>query len=137
MMTATFLGWTGFTYDATLLNPTSWTGRCFPILAGGASLFVFSSIVFLAPFTLGAYYLRFCFRNEERPARWITLGLLTAWAGEKASVILLSAWAYGMPLCPALLVRIYRGSDTTAPWMSPVYVVLPFAMCLALGRIFG
>jgi len=61
----------------------------------------------------------------------------SAWVGEKVSIILLSALIYGMPLCPELLVRIYNGGDTTAPWMSPAYVVLTFAMCLALGQIFG
>jgi len=132
IMTFILLALVGFTYDAERS-----VGFSFPILAGGANLFVFSCVLFLVPFTLGALYLRLCFRNEARPGEGITLGLLVAWAGEKASIILLSALIYGMPLCPELLIRIYHGGDTTAPWMNPAYVALTFIMCLALGQIFG
>lgn len=132
IMTFFCLAVVGFTYDA-----VSSVGFSFPILAGGANLLVFSCVLFLVPFTLGAYYLRCCFRDEARPVGWITLGLLAAWVGEKVSIILLSALIYAMPLCPELLVRIYNGGDTTAPWMNPVYVVLTFGMCVALGQIFG
>lgn len=134
ILTAAFLGSMGFTYDA---EAPGWTGRCFPLLAEGPNATIFGALIFLIPFTLGALYLRRCFRNEDRPADGVTLGLLAAWAGEKTAIILISLLAYGPPLNLELLVRIYHGGDTTAPWFTPDYQLLTFAGCLVLGQLFG
>lgn len=136
ILTALMLGWIGFTMDAESLEPHTLTGRNFPILGGGLAPWIFYGTLFLVPYTLGALWLRFCFRKERRPAVGITLGLFAAWAGEKGIYILLSALIYGMPLGPELLARMARGGDTTAPWFD-INMVLTFFGCLLLGQLFG
>lgn len=133
IFTFILLGALGFTYDATI------PGRvCYPILSGNKIyVTVFSTVLFLIPFTLGAGFLRFYFRKERRPAGLVTAGLLTAWLGEKAAIISISALIYGMPFGLDLLTRIYHGGDTTAPWFSPVNYVLTFLGCILLGQFFG
>lgn len=133
IFTFMLLGMVGFTYDAE--EP----GRiCFPILSGNKIyVIVFSTVLFLIPFALGAGFLHLCFRRERRPAGLVTAGLLAAWIGERAAIILISASVYQMPFGLALLTRIYHGGDTTAPWFSPVNYVLTFAGCLLLGQMFG
>lgn len=132
ILTFLLLGLAGFTYDAVLMNRVS-----FPLLSGNVSITVFSGILFLLPFGLGAWFLRLCFRRERHPAGLVTAGLLAAWAGEKASIIGLSALIYQMPLSLELLTRIYRGGDVTAPWFSPANYVLTFLGCILLGAVFG
>lgn len=133
IFTSMLLGMAGFTYDAWI------PGRvCFPILSGNKLyVTVYSTVLFLFPFTLGAWFLRFCFRRERHPVGLVTAGLLAAWIGERAAIILISALIYQMPLGLDLLTRIYHGGDTTAPWFSPVNYVLTFAGCLLLGQLFG
>lgn len=127
------LGMVGFTYDTWLPDRV-----CFPILSENRIyVTVFSTVLFLLPFTLGAWLLRFCFRRERRPVGLVTAGLLAAWAGEKAAIIGLSMLIYQMPLGPDLLTRIYDGGDTTAPWFSPVYILLTLVGCILLGQLFG
>lgn len=123
----------GFTYDAILPDRVY-----FPILSGNKIyVTVFSTVLFLLPFTLGALFLRFFFRKESRPVGLVTVGLLAAWAGEKAAIISISALIYHMPLGLDLLTRIYHGGDTTAPWFSPANYVLTFLGCIFLGLTIG
>lgn len=137
LLTAMILSALGFTYDSTAAYPHTLTGRNFPILGGGPALVIFGSALFLIPFPLGALYLRARFRDARRPAVWVTLGLLAAWAGEKAAIISLSALIYQMPPGPDLLHRIARGGDVTGPWFTPAYIALTFLGCLILGQLFG
>lgn len=137
VLTAIFLSLLGFTSDAVYLEPHTLTGRNFPIQGSPLALAIFGSALFLVPFPLGALYLRICFRKERRPVVWVTLGLLTAWAGEKAAIISLSALIYEMPLGLDLLRRISRGGDVTGPWFTPAYIALTFLGCLILGQLFG
>lgn len=133
ILTSMLLGLVGFTYDATYVDRPS-----FPLLSGNmVYLVVFSGVLFLLPFGLGAWFLRRRFREERRPVRLVTAGLLMAWAGEKAAIIGLSALIYGMPFGPDLLTRIYTGGDTTAPWFSPANYVLTLCGCILLGIVFG
>lgn len=133
ILTFVLLGLVGFAYDATFSDRIS-----FPLLSGSiAYITVFSSILFLVPFGLGALFLRRCFYEEPHPARLVTVGLLAAWAGEKAAIIGLSALIYQMPLGLDLLTRIYHGGDTTAPWFTPANYVLTFLGCILLGVVFG
>lgn len=134
--TAVFLGVVGFTTDAISTRPTV-LGRTFPMYGDTAALTIFGAALFLLPFSLGALYLRARFRDTRRPAAWVTLGLLAAWAGEKAAVISLSALIYQMPLGLDLLHRISRGGDVTGPWFTPAYIVWTFFGCLILGQLFG
>lgn len=133
ILTFGFLGAAGFTYDAYI------PGRaCYPILSRNKLyVTVFSTILFLLPFTLGAWFLRCSFRREPHRTRLVTAGLLAAWAGEKTAIIGLSALIYQMPLGLDLLTRIYHGGDTTAPWFSPANYVLTFLGCILLGQLFG
>lgn len=112
-------------------------GRTFPMYGNPVALTIFGSSLFLLPFSLGALYLRTCFRDAHRPAVWMTLGLLAAWAGEKTAIIGISALVYQMPLGLDLLHRISRGGDVTGPWFTPAYIVLTFLGCLILGQLFG
>jgi len=137
LLTAVILSTLGFTYDSVAACPHTLTGRNFPILGGGPALTIFGSALFLVPFPLGALYLRARFRDARSPVVWVTLGLLAAWAGEKAAIISLSALIYGMPLGPDLLRRISYGGDVTGPWFTPAYIVLTFLGCLVLGQLFG
>lgn len=137
LLTAVILSTLGFTYDSVAAYPHTLTGRNFPILGGGPALAIFGSALFLVPFPLGALYLRARFRDARRPAMWVTLGLLAAWAGEKAVIIGLSALIYEMPLGLDLLRRISRGGDVTGPWFTPAYIALTFLGCLILGQLFG
>lgn len=133
IFTYILLGMAGFTYDAVYPDRV-----CLPLLSGNKLyVTVFSTVLFLIPFTLGALFLRFCFRRERRPVGLVTAGLLAAWAGERMAVILLSAMIYDMPLGLDLLTRIYCGGDVTAPWFSPANYVLTFLGCLLLGQLFG
>lgn len=133
ILTFMLLGWVGFTYDGVSVSRV-----CFPLLSGNkVYLTIFSSILFLLPFSLGAWFLRRCFRGERHPARLVTVGLLAAWAGEKTAIIGISALVYQMPLGLDLLTRIYYGGDTTAPWFSPANYVLTFLGCILLGVAFG
>lgn len=134
--TAVFLSVLGFTTDAISTGPTV-LGRTFPMYGDTAALAIFGSSLFLLPFSLGALYLRARFRDARRPAVWVTLGLLAAWAGEKAVIIGLSALIYEMPPGPDLLHRIARGGDVTGPWFTPAYIALTFLGCLVLGQLFG
>lgn len=133
---AMILSMLGFTTDMTSVRPTV-LGRTFPMYGDTAALTIFGSSLFLFPFSLGALYLRARFRDARRPAVWVTLGLLAAWAGEKAAIISLSALIYGMPLGLDLLHHISRGGDVTGPWFTPTYIVLTFLGCLILGQLFG
>lgn len=133
ILTFMLLGMAGFTYDAESPDRV-----CFPILSGNMmNVTVFSTVLFLLPFTLGAFLLRFHFRNESRPVGLVTVGLLAAWAGEKAAIISISALICQMPLGLDLLTRIYHGGDTTAPWFSPANYVLTFLGCIFLGQMIG
>lgn len=134
--TAVFLSVLGFTTDAISTRPTV-LGRTFPMYGDTVALTIFGSSLFLLPFSLGALYLRARFRDAHRPAVWVTLGLLAAWAGEKAVIISLSALIYEMPLGLDLLRRISRGGDVTGPWFTPAYIALTFLGCLILGQLFG
>lgn len=134
--TAVFLSVLGFTTDAISIRPTV-LGRTFPMYGDTVALTIFGSSLFLLPFSLGALYLRARFRDARRPAVWVTLGLLAAWAGEKAAIISLSALIYEMPLGLDLLRRISRGGDVTGPWFTPAYIALTFLGCLMLGQLFG
>lgn len=134
--TAVFLSVLGFTTDAISTRPTV-LGRTFPMYGDPVALTIFGSSLFLLPFSLGALYLRARFRDARRPAMWVTLGLLAAWAGEKAVIIGLSALIYEMPLGLDLLRRISRGGDVTGPWFTPAYIALTFLGCLILGQLFG
>lgn len=134
--TAVFLSVLGFTTDAISIRPTV-LGRTFPMYGDTVALTIFGSSLFLLPFSLGALYLRARFRDARRPAVWVTLGLLAAWAGEKAAIISLSALIYEMPLGLDLLRRISRGGDVTGPWFTPAYIALTFLGCLILGQLFG
>ena len=133
---AVFLSVLGFTTDAISTSPTV-LGRTFPMYGDTVALTIFGSSLFLLPFSLGALYLRACFRDARRPAVWVTLGLLAAWAGEKAAIISLSALIYEMSPGLDLLHRISRGGDMTAPWFTPTYIALTFLGCLILGQLFG
>lgn len=133
ILTFMLLGLVGFTYDAYIPGRVT-----FPLLSGNLFyLTVFSGILFLLPFSLGAWFLRRCFCEEPRPARLVTAGLLAAWAGEKTAIIGLSALIYQMPLGLDLLTRIYHGGDTTAPWFTPANYILTFLGCILLGAVFG
>lgn len=133
ILTFMLLGLAGFTYDAYIPGRVT-----FPLLSGNLFyLTVFSCILFLVPFSLGARFLRRCFYEEPHPARLVTAGLLAAWAGEKAAIIGLSALTYQMPLGLDLLTRIYHGGDTTAPWFTPANYILTFLGCILLGQLFG
>ena len=81
-----------------------------PVLGGAAQ--------FLIPALPGAALLRACFREERRPALWVTLGLLAAWGG-----------VFGAA------ERLFAGSVTRV--LPPVYLALTLLGCLALGQIFG
>lgn len=133
LITSGLLSAAGFTYDQTF------PGRvCYPLLSGNKTyLWIYGGALFALPFTLGAVFLRVLFRREHRLAGLVTAGLLAAWAGEKAAIILLSAMIYEMPLGAALLTRIYCGGDTTAPWFTPAYHGLTFLGCLLLGQTIG
>lgn len=135
--TAMFLSLLGFTYDGVSPHPQTLTGRNFPILGDGPALTIFGASLFLIPFPLGALFLKFRFQRERRPTSLVTAGLLSAWAGEKAVIIGLSALIYQMPLGLDLLHRISRGGDVTGPWFTPTYIVLTFVGCLLLGQLFG
>lgn len=137
LCTAALLSLLGFTYDSVALHPQTLTGRNFPIEGGGLALAIFASALFLVPFPLGALYLRARFRKNPHCALWVTLGLLAAWAGEKAAIIGISALVYQMPLSLDLLNRISRGGDVTGPWFTPEYIVWTFVGCLMLGHLFG
>lgn len=133
ILTYILLGLVGFTHDAVYPNRPS-----FPIQGGNWTyLAIFSAVLFLLPFALSAWFLRWRFREECRPVGLITVGLLAAWAGEKIAIIVLSAQIYGMPLGAALLTRICGGGDPTAPWFTPAYYALTFLGCVLLGQIFG
>lgn len=133
ILTFVFLGLAGFTYDAYVPGRVT-----FPLLSGNLFyLTVFSGILFLFPFGLGAWFLRRCFCKEPHPVRLVTAGLLAAWAGEKAAIIGLSALIYQMPLGLDLLTRIYHGGDTTAPWFTPANYILTLLGCILLGAVFG
>lgn len=134
--TAVFLSVLGFTTDSISTRPTV-LGRTFPMYGDTVAFTIFGSSLFLLPFSLGALYLRARFRDARRPAVWVTLGLLAAWAGEKATIISLSALIYEMPLGLDLLHRISRGGDVTGPWFTPAYITLTFLGCLILGQLFG
>lgn len=131
--TALFLAMLGFTTDSTSASLISLD---LPMTGGSLALTIFGSALFLVPFPLGALYLRSRF-PEERRTLWITAGLLAAWAGEKAAIILLSALIYEMPLSLDLLHRISQGGDVTGPWFTPTYILLTFVGCLVLGQLFG
>ena len=80
ILTYILLGLVGFTHDAVYPNRPS-----FSIQGGNWTyLAIFSSVLFLLPFALGAWFLRWRFREECRPVGLITAGLLAAWAGEKS-----------------------------------------------------
>lgn len=132
ILTFILLALAGFTYDAAFSDRIS-----FPLLSGILYMTAFSSILFLLPFSMGAWFLYRCFRGEPHPTRLVTVGLLAAWVGEKAAIIGLSALLCQMPLGLDLLMRIYWGSDSAAPWFSPANYVLTFLGCILLGVVFG
>lgn len=105
---------------------------------------IFCLAMFLVPTTLGALFLRRCFREDPRPAPWITMGLLTAWTGEKVCMFLLAVFfQYGnrhdRPFTlPAILARTrWCPGECIYLWQPIVYVLASFAGCLVLGQLFG
>lgn len=116
------LGAAGLTYDAA--PGLSMAGN--PLLTSTVGV-----LLFLLPFSLGAFWLTRRFQGHTFPRRMVLLGLLLAWMGQLYFLLLLGALLYGIPLYePAsLLARISGGGDTIAPWFTPGYLLLTLAGC--------
>lgn len=116
------LGAAGLTHDAA--PGLSMAGN--PLLTGAVGV-----LLFLLPFSLGAFWLTRRFQGHTSPRRLVLLGLLLAWLGQLCLLLLLGALLYGIPLYePAsLLARISGGGDPIAPWFTPGYLLLTLAGC--------
>lgn len=116
------LGAAGLTYDAA--PGLSMAGN--PLLTGAVGI-----LLFLLPFSLGAFWLTRRFQGHTSPRCMVLLGLLLAWLGQLCLLLLLGALLYDIPLHePAsLLARISGGGDPIAPWFTPGYLLLTLAGC--------
>ena len=116
------LGAAGLTHDAA--PGLSMAGS--PLLSGAVGV-----LLFLLPFSLGAFWLTRRFQGHTSPRRMVLLGLLLAWLGQLCLLLLLGALLYGIPLYePAsLLARISGVGDPIAPWFTPGYLLLTLAGC--------
>ena len=116
------LGAAGLTYDAA--PGLSMAGN--PLLTSAVGV-----LLFLLPFSLGAFWLTRRFQGHTFPRRMVLLGLLLAWMGQLYFLLLLGALLYGIPLYePAsLLARISGSGDPIAPWFTPGYLLLTLAGC--------
>lgn len=123
------LGLAGFGYDS----------GAHPIQNHPGRLLVYAGMLFLIPFFTGALRLSQGFPPSWYRDKLVTVGLLAGWLAEKAVVMVLSSWIYGIPLWRAseLLARIHGGGDPTAPWFTPTYILGTLVGCLLLGSAFG
>lgn len=116
------LGAAGLTHDAA--PGLSMAGNL--LLTGAVGV-----LLFLLPFSLGAFWLTRRFQGHTSPRRMVLLGLLLAWLGQLSLLLLLGTLLYGIPLHkPAsLLARISGAGDPIAPWFTPGYLLLTLAGC--------
>ena len=116
------LGAAGLTHDAA--PGLSMAGN--PLLTGAVGF-----LLFLPPFSLGAFWLTRRFQGHTSPRRMVLLGLLLAWLGQLCLLLLLGTLLYGIPLQEpaALLARISGAGDPIAPWFTPGYLLLTLAGC--------
>ena len=125
----------GFTYDQVFPGR-----RSLPLLGGDPRWkLIFGAVLFLGETLPNLVYLLFSFRRSRRRRAYVTLGLLLAWGLEKASILLLSAGICGMsPLkLSLLLARVSSGGDTTAPWLTPLYLLGTLAASVLIGLVFS
>lgn len=91
--------------------------------------------LFLVPAGFGGLCLHFCVRRERHPVGVVTAGLLAAWLGGRAAILLMCMADTGLPLGAELLKRLPNYSFFLI--FSPSYMAATFVGCILLGQFFG
>ena len=122
------LGAAGLTHDATPGLPMEDN----PVLTGAVGV-----LLFLLPFSLGAFWLTRRFQGHTSPRRLVLLGLLLAWLGQLCLLLLIGSLLYNIPLYQPipLLARISGGGDPIAPWFTPGHLLLTLVGCGLLSLL--
>lgn len=123
-----FLGWIGFTHDASFPDRV-----CYPLYGHPERQYIYGAVVFFLPFSLNAFHLRRSFRLHPHPAAIVTAGLLFTWICEKLGLILLNT----MLGSNSLMEVLAGGWCDASPWLNLSYFIGSFLGCLSLGFLFS
>lgn len=127
-------GLLGITADVTFAYRRSFSMVGHPIFT-----FVYGALLFLLPFSYGAYTLSQGLRWHPQRRALTCIGLVAAWLAGTTVTLLLLAGCYGGPFwdIPKMTDYACHGSEFNVYFFTTPYVVWTFLACVPLGLFFS